>query len=651
LAPADREAERLVLGTAGHIDHGKTALIKALTGVETDRLPEEKARGITIELGFAPLDLAEGLRLGVVDVPGHEGLVRTMIAGATGIDLVLLVVAADEGVMPQTREHLAICNLLGLTHGVVALTKIDLADPEVVELAEEEVRDLLAPSSLASAPILRVSSLTGEGIEALRAALVETAKTSAARTPRSGPPRLSVDRLFAARGFGSVVTGTLIGGALSVGDEVEIYPIGRRARVRGLQSFAVPSERVSPGARCAVNLQGVELAELSRGLVVSAPGAMQPTRALDAEISLLPEAPALGRPIPVEFLAGTAERRARLAPIGKEGIRPGRRGFARIHLEGEPMALLPGDRFILRGFARIAGSGSSIGGGSVLDVAPPHRRLSHPSLLRELEALAEGDPGTAALIRVQRTGFAGLSFESLRRETGIPESRLRDLLAERAAARALLEVGEGIWIGGAAILELESRALAALSAFHDRERLLPGMPRGTLRGALPDNTAAGAFELLLERGVAAKRIAVEGKLVRLLGHVPTLSQREESIAARVRADAASAGLEPPTPREWAEKIGVDLETLRGVLAHLEREASLVRTPGDLWFDRAAVEGLRERVVAHLREHQSLDTPTYKSLIGTTRKYAVPLMEFFDAEHLTMRAGEARILRRKRDLSG
>jgi len=647
LAPADEAAQRLVLGTAGHIDHGKTALIRALTGVDTDRLPEEKARGITIELGFAPLDLADDLRLGVVDVPGHEGLVRTMVAGATGIDLVLLVVAADEGVMPQTREHLAICDLLGLTHGVVALTKIDLADPEMVELAEEEVRELIAPSSLAEAPILPVSSLNGDGIETLRLALAETARASAARTPRSGPPRLSVDRLFAAKGFGSVVTGTLIGGTLSVGDAVEIYPIGRKARVRGLQSFGVSSEQVRPGARCAVNLQGVELADLSRGLVVSAPEALQPTRALDAEITLLPNAPAVTKPIPVEFLAGTAERRARLAPIGGERIDPGERSFVRIHLEDEPLALLPGDRFILRGFARITGGGASVGGGSVLDVAPPHRRLSNPSLLRELTALAMGDAGTAIEIRVQRTGFAGLSFDSLVRETGTPKNRLRDLLAERAAAGTLQQVSAGIWLGSAAMDELESRLLAALAAFHQRERLLPGMPGGTLRGALPDNTAAGAFELLLERGVAANRIAAEGKLVRLLDHVPTLSEREETVAAQMRADAASSGLEPPTPREWAEKIGVDLEALRGVLAHLEREGSLVRTPGELWFGRAAVDELRERVIAHLREHQTLDTPTYKSLIGTTRKYAVPLMEFFDSEHLTMRAGEARILRRKR----
>jgi selenocysteine-specific elongation factor len=417
--------------------------------------------------------------------------------------------------------------------------------------------------------------------------------------------------------------------------------------VRGLQSFGVSSEEVTPGARCAVNLQGVELADLSRGLVVSAPGALQPTRALDAEITLLPEAPAVSKPIAVEFLAGTAERRARLAPIGSGRLDPGKRGFARIHLEDEPLVLLPGDRFILRGFARITGGGASVGGGSVLDVAPPHRRLSNPILIDELTALTAGDAGTAIEVRVQRTGFAGLSFDSLVRETGIGEKALRDLLAERAAAGRLQEVGGGVWLGGAAIGELESRLLAALAAFHQRERLLPGMPRGALGGALPENTAAGAFELLLERGVAENRIAAEGKLVRLLDHVPTLSQREESFAAQMRSDAASAGLEPPTPREWSEKIGVDLDALRGVLAHLEREGSLVRTPGDLWFDRAAVDGLRERVVAHLREHQTLATPTYKNLIGTTRKYAVPLMEFFDAEHLTMRAGEARVLRRKK----
>jgi selenocysteine-specific elongation factor len=316
-------------------------------------------------------------------------------------------------------------------------------------------------------------------------------------------------------------------------------------------------------------------------------------------------------------------------------------------LEEWPVTLLPGDRFILRGFARLAGGGASLGGGSVLDVAPPHRRLSNPVLRDELTALAAGDTGKSVEIRVVRTGFAGRSSDSLLRETGIAERELRALLAERAAAGALHEVGAGVWLGAEVIGELEDRLLAALAAFHERERILPGMPRGALGGTLPENTAPGTFELLLERLVATKRIAVEEKLVRLPDHAPRLSERERDVAARIRADAAGAGLEPPTPREWAEKIGVDPEALRAVLSHLEREGSLVRAPGDLWFDRAAVDDLRERVVTHLREHETLDTPTYKSMIGTTRKYAVPLMELFDAEHLTMRAGEARVLRRKR----
>ena len=274
----DRAEPRLVLGTAGHIDHGKTALIRALTGVDTDRLPEEKARGITIELGFAPLDLAPDLRVSVVDVPGHEGLVRTMVAGATGIDLVLLVVAADEGVMPQTREHAAICELLGIRRGVVALSKIDAVEPDVAELAAEEVAELLRESLLADAPIVPVSAVSGAGLDALREALVAVIAGAAPRTPRSGPPRLPIDRYFAAKGFGSVVTGTLLGAPLAVGDPVEIYPSGITSRVRGLQSHGADSRRGEPGTRCAVNLQGVEVGQLARGHVVSRPGALPSTQ-------------------------------------------------------------------------------------------------------------------------------------------------------------------------------------------------------------------------------------------------------------------------------------------------------------------------------------------------------------------------------------
>jgi len=635
----------LVLGTAGHIDHGKTALIRALTGVDTDRLPEEKTRGITIVLGFAPLDLTPELRLSVVDVPGHEGLVRTMIAGATGIDLVLLVVAADEGVMPQTREHLAICELLGIRRGVVALTKIDAADPDVAELAAEEVADFLAGSGLADAPIQPVSALTGEGLDALREALVAAAGEAGARTPRSGPPRLGIDRSFAAKGFGAVVTGTLVGSPVSVGDELEILPGRKRVRVRGLQSFGADTVRASPGARTAINLQGVDQDEVAPGLLLAAPDAIVPTGVLDAEVRWLAEAPTVEGAAAVEFLAGTATRRARIAPIGNPRIEPGSSCFARIHLDDGPVALLPGDRFVLRGFARTALGGATLGGGRALDVAPPHRRLGDPALQRELEVLASDDPAAGVEARVARTGFAGIEARALLAETGLRAEEQSALLESARDAGRLCCTPSGTWLGSDIVCRLEERILERLVAFHTEEPLRPGIQRGTLRGALPANTAGGVFELLLERVTEAGRVESHDEYVRLADHVPVLSQHQEAITAHLRADAMTTALEPKIFQELCDEVKAPAAELRELLAYLERDGSLVRAPGDLWFDRVAVDELRDRVVAHLREHGSLDTSAYKALIGTTRKYAVPLMELFDNEHLTIRRGETRVLRR------
>jgi len=637
----------LVLGTAGHIDHGKTALVRALTGVDTDRLPEEKARGITIELGFAPLGLPSGRRLGVVDVPGHEALVRTMVAGAIGIDLVLLVVAADEGVMPQTREHLAICGLLDIRHGVVALTKSDVAEPDVAELAEAETRELVDAAGLAGAPLVRVSSVTGAGLEALRAALDEAAARAAARTARSGPPRLWVDRVFEMRGFGTVVTGTLVGGALRTGQTAELLPGGKRARIRGLQSFGEPAEHVAPGARCAVNLQGVGKSELARGLLLTVPDALAATDTLDAELHWLPEAPPLGpKPAAVECLVGTTARRARVAPIGAGTLAPGARGFARIHLEDAPAPLLPGDAFVLRGFARTDAGGTTLGGGRVLDAHPPRRRRSDPALAAELAELAGGDPRVALRVRIARSGWAGTTREALARETGLPDAALDAALDALAGEDALVRTADGALLARAACAELERRLAGALASFHEREPMRPGMPRGALRGALPDNVPRAAFELALARLVASGTVEAADELVHRADFVPRLTQRQEAIAAQLRADAMIAGLEPPTPRDWAASLGVEPEELREVLAHLERDGSLVRAPGELWFDRVAVDELRTKLIAHLEAHGSLETPAYKDLIGTSRKYAVPLMELFDAEHLTVRRGETRVLHRR-----
>jgi selenocysteine-specific elongation factor len=633
-----------VLGTAGHIDHGKTSLVRALTGVDTDRLPEEKARGITIDLGFAPLELEGGLRLGLVDVPGHEGLVRTMVAGATGIDLVLLVVAADEGVMPQTREHLAICELLGVTRGVVALTKVDLAGGELAELAAAEVAEYLAGTALAGAEVVPVSSVTGEGLARLRRALREAALAAAPRTPRSGPPRLPIDRCFAVRGFGAVVTGTLVGGALAVGDAVEIQPAGLKARVRGLQWHGNAAPRVEPGVRCAVNLQGVELGELARGQIVTAPGALAPTLAADVRLAWLAVAPAAPKPVSVELLTGTAQRRARVAPLGPPTLRPGSSGFARLHVEGEPLPLLPGDRLVVRGFARTAMGGTTLGGGVVLDVAPPRRRRADPGLLRDLEVLEREGPEAGLAVRIRRAGLSGIDRERLRRETGLVAEALDEALGKLRGAGRAEQTSAETWLDAAALAELEARLLAALDAYHAAEPLRPGMPAGTLRSRLPANAPRDAAELALARLAACGEVVVEGDLAHRPAHRPSLAEAEAQLVERIAARLRAAGLEPPGLRELALELGVVAERVRELLAHLEREGRIVRAREDLWFDRAAVDALRVRVLAHLRAHGRIETLAYKTLIGTTRRTAIPLMELFDSERLTIRRGDVRLLR-------
>jgi len=467
---------------------------------------------------------------------------------------------------------------------------------------------------------------------------------AAARTPRSGPPRLFVDRAFERRGFGAVVTGTLLGGTLAVGDAVELHPGGRRARVRALQSFGRAAERVAPGVRCAVNLQGIELAELARGLELAAAGALRESTVFDVALRWLPSAPPIEGRASVELLTGTAERRARLAPIGAKTIAPGSAALARLHVDGAPLALLPGDRFVLRGFARTE-TGATQGGGRVLDVAPPRRRRSDPALAAELAALAAGDARAGVLARVARAGFAGTDAGALARETGFGPGALESLLGELAAAGLAARTRAGAWLGADALAALEARLESAVTRFHAEEPLRPGMPRGAARGALPANHAEGAFDLAVARLAEAGRLDDAGDHVRLPDFVPILSRDQEAIAARVRATALAAGLEPPTFAEWRATFACPEAELRELLAHLERDGSLARAPGDLWFDRVAVDELRERVVAHLRAHGALETAAYKDLIGTSRKYAVPLMELLDNEHLTVRRGETRVLRR------
>ena len=640
----EQQPPSLVLGTAGHIDHGKTALVRALTGVDTDRLPEEKARGITIDLGFAVLELDQGLKVAVVDVPGHEKLVRTMVSGAAGIDLVLLVVAADEGVMPQTREHVAICDLLAIENGVVALTKSDLVDEEVIELAGEEVRELLAATALAGAPMVAVSSETGAGLDELRSTLATLIRNTQPRTPRQGPGRLSIDRAFAMKGFGTVVTGTLQGGAFHTGDTMEIHPKGIKARIRGLQSHGQPRDTVQPGSRCAVNLQNIEVAELSRGDIIAKTDAILSTRTADVQIAWLSSAPEVEGTVSIEFLSGTAERRARLAPIACEGFAPGEKAFARLHIDGDPVPLMLGDRFIARGFARSTGTGGTLGGGVILDIAPPHRRRSDPSLARELEIFAGDDIDSGIRERVLRTGMTGTAEPDLAIEMGLFAKELSARLAKLEADGTLVRAGGKRWIGGEIIARMEARLVAVLESYHRAEPLRPGMNRGTLRGQLPDNVRPEVAELALSRLEERGEICIGGEFAWRKDYIPTLDAESETAVARIREDSKNAGLEPISARDWAERLGISQDLFRDLVAFLERNEEIVRAPGDLFFERRAIDALTEKVVHHLTEHGKINTKTYKEVIGTSRRTAMPLMELLDDLHVTRRMGDVRVLR-------
>ncbi len=635
--------QSLVLGTAGHIDHGKTALVRALTGRDLDRLPEEKARGITIELGFAPLALADDLKVAIVDVPGHEKFVRTMVAGASGLDLVMLVVAADEGVMPQTREHLAICELLGIDRGFVVLTKKDLVDDELRELAEEDVRDALAGGPFADAPILAASAETGEGIEEIRATLERLVREAPSHRDDDRPSRLFIDRTFTKHGFGAVVTGTWSGRPLRVGNAIALEPGERKAKIRGLERHGEAVEATESGARIAVNLQGVSTEEIFRGDLLTEPGAVAATNTFDARLHWLASKASLEDAASVELLTGTAERRARVALIGSAPIAPGERGFCRVHVEGEGLPLLPGDRFVLRGFSRDAGVGSTVGGGLVLDVAPPHRRRRDPALEAELEGLADGDLATGLAIRIERAGLEGMRESRLALETGEREEALGPVLQSLASEDRIVRLEGGLCLGTAAAERLMSTLLETLDAFHAREPLQPGMPRAALIGSLPENVPTESGAALLGRLAARGDLEIRSDIVTRAGFESSLDPDQEALAEKLRQRFGEAGLEPPAMRTVAEETGEDERALREVAHYLEREGTLVAAPDDLFFDRPSVARLIDRVVAHFESSDALDTQTLKAMIGASRRTAMPLMALLDELQITRRDGSLRRL--------
>ncbi len=630
--------KNVIVGTAGHIDHGKSALVRALTGIDPDRLEEEKRRGITIDLGFAHLEL-NGHRLGFVDVPGHERFVRNMLAGVGGIDLVLLVIAADESIKPQTREHFDICRLLGIERGLVALTKSDLVTPDGLELVRLEVAEFLRASFLERAPIVPVSSKTGAGLDQLKQELARAA-TEVPAKDASQHFRLPIDRSFVMKGFGSVVTGTLVAGSVGVGEEVEVFPQRRRLRVRGLQVHGQSVERAYAGQRTAVNLAGVEAGELERGMTLAAPGLFEPTDRVDVELTLLASAPRLKHGARVHFHQGTMETIAEVRLLDRDQLAPGAQTYAQLRLRDSAL-LLPGDRFIVRQFSPVI----TIGGGRVLDAHPDKHKRNDPALRLYLDTVASGDRGRVIEALVQHAKGGALTAAQLVVLTGWRHTDLETAAEALVSARRLRRISAaplvladpGRWA------ELRAAALAAVDAFHQKEPLLEGLPKQELRERVFARSEA-LFEPILADLVSRGELALAGDIVKRTGRAVSLSKEEEEARRIIEQAFARAGLTVPAVKEVLTRTAVEPKRAQKIVNILVREGVLVKVTEDLLFHRTALEQLAGLLRGYKQQKgERIAVPAFKQLTGVTRKYAIPLLEYLDRQKLTRRVGDERVI--------
>ncbi len=613
------ETRRVIIGTAGHIDHGKTALVRALTGVDTDRLPEEKRRGITIALGFAPLELPDVGTVGVVDVPGHEAFVRTMLAGASGIDVALLVVAADEGVMPQTREHLDILRLLNVPRGVVALTKSDLVDEDLRALVADEIRGLLADSALATAPIVHVSAHSGVGIDALRAELVRALQAAPPRAADE-PWRLPVDRVFSVAGAGTVVTGTAWSGGVSVGDTVRILPEDRRARVRGLESHGLAVGRSLPGARLAVALAGVDRADIRPGAtLVLAADAWQVTTVLRADVALLPDAAAIGVRMRLRFHLGTQECGARVVAAGG-AITPGAVRPVRVTLDA-PVVARAGDRFVLRGGAQH----TTVGGGVITDPLPITPRA------RPWERTG-GEVRERLQWMLAEAGAAGIEVAPLGMRLGLRPSELDRLLKH---TKGIARVEDRL-VESAILDAMRTQLVQRITRAHEEAPLAQGLDRQTARAALSPSEALA--DEVIRRAERAGIIEVAASVLRLPGFDPTRSVGSGDRRAQLLTALDGAGAEPPSVAELQAAHGPDVPAL---LKLLEREGSAVPVALDRWFATSAVQTLLGRLRDRTTPSRRYSPSELREILGISRKYLIPFLEWCDRQGISRRSEDGR----------
>jgi selenocysteine-specific elongation factor len=637
--------KNIIVGTAGHIDHGKTALVKALTGIDADRLKEEKQRGITIDIGFADLTLGE-LQFGFVDVPGHERFVKNMLAGAHGLDLVMLIVAADESIMPQTREHFDICRLLKVKSGLVALTKADLVEEELLELARAEVEEYVQGSFLENAPIIPVSSKTGSGLEELKTALIKLSGDIQPKT-LSATPRLPVDRCFSIKGFGTVVTGTLIAGELKNGDEIEVLPIGSRTRIRNLQTHGHNTDQARAGQRTAVNLQGISKEQAERGSVLTLAGRLKPTSMLDVRLDLLKSAP---RPLShrsrIRLHHGTVEVMGRVAMLrgqeaGKQSLslEPGSHDYVQLRLE-EPIVALPQDRFIIRSYSPQI----TIGGGVILDALPEKHRLRDTRAREALEKLEQAEGlQQRVMIFLELAGERGMSGAEIAARTGATDSQIDGVAESLKKAHTAVEISKSplLVISSEAYHRLIAKVLALLAEHHKRDPLSLGVSREEVRERLFGAFNAEIFRSVITHQLEEGKVVGEREMLRLASHKPAVSGADADTKQALEAAFKAPGLQAGTLDEVAAGLKLNINVAKKFYNLLIAERRLLRI-GDFVFHVDSIEDLKQRVRAQKAVNAKIDVAIFKEISGgLSRKYAIPLLEFLDRERITRRIGNDR----------
>ncbi len=629
--------KRLILGTAGHIDHGKTTLVKALTGIETDRLKEEKQRGISIELGFAPFALPDGQKAAIVDVPGHERFIKHMLAGAFGIDLVILVIAADEGVMPQTKEHMDIIELLGVKNGIIALTKKDMVDEEWLMLVEEEVGEYLSTTILADASVIAVSAVTGEGIPELLQEIQRVAD-GVKEKPAFGKSRLPVDRVFTKAGFGTVVTGTLWSGQIETGETLELLPGRKKVKIRTLQVHNDKVGKAYAGQRVAVNLQGVDVADIERGNWLSTPDYLTPTYRMDARLRLLSSSTrVLKNWNRIRFHLGTDETMARIVLLDGDELHPGQEGYVQIVME-KPVVGHKGDPFVIRYYSPI----STIGGGTIIDANASKQKRFKEETLNELMVKEEGNLSEMLLYELEANPQEVISVDQLSKRTGNDEEKIRQELEQMTAEQKVVRLKQDEYMSTFGLEQLADNIMNALQEYHLKYPLRQGPSREEIRSRFLKNLNSKTFNLILKELEVNKRIEIQDQQIKMPGYIPTPAEQELKAIEIIMQKMGENPFAPPSLEVLREEAAIDEADLLEILSHLTTREILVKISPDLYFLQEAVEEGKNRLNQYFAEEKELSLAGFRDMLDTTRKYALPLIEYYDKIRFTHRVGDARI---------